>query len=378
MNKKIKIFFCILLILSMLVSLSGCIQPTEPTSTAPATPAPASPTSEAKPSELPKDAEIVIKFAFNDSMIGILESSYYSYIQVFKQMVENKSGGRIAVQTFPNNQLGDLPSMLDQAVKGTIQMTAGQNTGLFATYAPNIQALDIPYVFRDTEVALKVLNGELGAKLSQELIEKAGIRIISYLPTSFRNFITNKKQIRVAADVKGLKIRTMEVPIHIKMMESLGANPTVISFAELYTAMQTGVVDGHEQAPYTVLMNKLEEVADYYTLDGHILNSNAVSINEKFFQSLSKEDQRIILSSARAAQQAMLGVIKAKEVQDLAKIAAAGVEIYQPTPEELEGFKEATQKSVIDMLKLEMDEAIISEMLKEVKKAEKELDSLKY
>lgn len=379
MLRKSKSVVSLILVVLMLISSVGCVKEVKPADAAskPDSSSNAQPAVQADFSA-PKNAEIVIKLAVIDNMNGILESSYYSYVQVFKSMVENKSGGRIGVQVFPNGQLGDLPSTLEQTAKGIIEMTSGQNTGLLATYAPNIQCLDIPFVFRDTEVAMEVLNGEFGDKLNQEVIDKAGVRILSYLPTSFRNFITNKKQIKSASDLKGLKIRVMEVPIHVKMMEALGANPTVISFSELYTAMQTGVVDGHEQAPYTVLMNKLEEVADYYTLDGHILNSNAVTMNEKFFQSLSKDDQNIILGAARSAQQAMIGVIKAKEVQDLSKIAAAGVEIYQPDQEEIQGFKDMTQKPVIDMLSSEMDVKIIEELLKAVEEKEKQLDSKSY
>lgn len=301
-------------------------------------------------SVLPDNAEIVIKFGHNDSEIGLLESPYYAFSRVFKNTVETLSGGRIGVQVFPNNQLGDLPSMLEQTVSGTLQMTAGQNTGLLATYMPKIQVLDIPYVFRDLNTALTVLNGEFGQQLSQDLIDAAGVRVLCYLPTAFRNFASNTKEIKSADDIKGMKIRVMEIPLHMDMVESLGGIPSVISFQELYSALQTGVVDGQEQAPYTMVMNNLQEVTKYYTLSQHLLNSNACTMNEAFFQSLSDEDQQIVLTAARAAQRAMMGITTANEPEVFDKLRSAGVQVYAPNEAELASFQDITRQSAIAYL----------------------------
>lgn len=327
-------------------------------------------------STLPPNAEIVIKFAHNDSEIGLLESPYYAYSRVFKNVVETQSGGRIGVQVFPNNQLGDLPSMLEQTVNGTIQMTAGQNTGLLSTYLPKIQVLDIPYVFSDLSTALTILNGEFGQQLSQDVVDAAGVRILSYLPTAFRHFASNTKQIKSAADVKGMKIRVMEIPLHMNMIESMGGIATVVSFAELYSALQTGVVDGMEQAPYTMVMNNLQEVTKYYTLNHHLLNSNAVSMNEKFFQSLSAGDQQIILSAARTAQRAMMGITTANEPEVFDKLRSAGVEIYAPTPEEIQSFRDATRDNAVKYLVSNgVEEGYIRDFLALVDTTQAEMDA---
>ncbi|MGI5962370.1 MAG: TRAP transporter substrate-binding protein [Lawsonibacter sp.] len=326
---------------------------------------------------LPENAEIVIKFGHNDSELGLLESPWYAYSRVFKNVVETKSGGRIGVQVFPNNQLGDLPSMLEQTVSGTIQMTGGQNTGLLATYLPKIQVLDIPYVFTDLNTSLTILNGEFGQQLSQDVIDAAGVRILSYLPTAFRNFASNTKPIQTADDIKGMKVRVMEIPLHMDMIESMGGIPSVISFAELYSALQTGVVDAQEQAPYTMVMNNLQEVTKYYSLTQHLLNSNCVTMNEKFFQSLSPEDQQIILSAARDAQRAMMGITTANEPEVFDKLRSAGVEIYAPSAEELETFRAATRDNAVEYLaSIGVDEDYVRDFLELVDSTQAEIDAM--
>lgn len=307
-------------------------------------------TAKASTSVLPDNCEIVIKFGHNDGEVGLLETPYYAYSRVFKNTVETLSGGRIGVQVFPSNQLGDLPSMLEQTINGTIQMTAGQNTGLLAAYFPKIQVLDIPYAFPDLDTALTLLNGEFGEELNEELVEVAGVRVLSYLPTAMRNFASNKGLIQSAGDLKGMKVRVMEIPLHQSMVAAYGGIPSTISFAELYSALQTGVVDAQEQAPYTMVMNNLQEVTKYYTLSEHLLNSNACTINEEFFQSLSKEDQQIILKAAKAAQRAMIGITTANEPEVYDKLTAAGVQVYAPTADELESFRTVGRQAGIDYM----------------------------
>lgn len=367
---KKSLLFLVLSILAIIVfGLSACSVVETPPASTPSTDTqgtstPAATSAPAVSAYDSSKADVVIRFAHNDAEGDLLKHKYYVFTSVFQGIIEAKTNGRICVEVFPNSQLGDLPSMLEQMQQGLIQVAGGQNTGLWSGYYSGIQCLDIPYAFPSVDVAMDVLNGEFGDKLNANLIENGGFRCIAFLPTSFRNFITKGTQIRSAADLAGMKIRVMEAPIYVTMVESLGASTTIISFAELYSAMQTGVVDGHEQAPYTVLQNNLQEVADYYTIDGHLLNSNGITMNEKFFQSLAVEDQELVLYAARQAQLAMMGIVQATETADLGTIAAAGVEVYYPTDEELATFRDATQQPVIDMLIRDqgVEKAIIDEM----------------
>jgi TRAP-type C4-dicarboxylate transport system substrate-binding protein len=169
----------------------------------------------------------------------------------------------------------------------------------------------------------------------------------------------------------GLKMRTQQVPIHIKMVEALGASPTPIAWAELYSALQTGVVDGQENAPYTMLLANLQQVQKYYTLDHHLINMPLITINEDFYKSLSEEDRAIFEYASSEATFAMLGIITAKESQDLKTISEAGVEIYQPTPQEFQMFVDKVQKPIADMLSAEVGAELIAELQKAVADAQK-------
>ncbi len=244
---------------------------------------------------------------------------------------------------------------------------------MLSTFDPNVQVLEMPYTFRNTEIAREVLNGPFGHKLSDQLAKSSNIRILSYLPSAFRSFINSKHEIHSPADMKGMKIRTMEIPIHMEMVRALGATATPISWSELYSALQTGVVDGAESAPYVILLGKLQEVQKYYTLDRHTLNLALIIINDKFFKSLPPEDQRIFSYAARQAQLAMLGVVAAKETQDFKTIREAGMKIYKPKPEEFNQFKDLTREPVLKIMRKKVEEKWIADLNQAIDVAEKKM-----
>lgn len=301
------------------------------------------------------EAQTTVKFATVDCEGDLIDCPYYAYTEVFNQVLTSGTDGRYELQVFPNSQLGDLESLTEQTARGIIHMTAGQNAGQLSGYYPSIQIVEMPYTFPSLEVGRAVMWGPFGQELADAVAEASGVRIISWLPSAFRNFSNSERPIKTPADMEGLKIRVQPVPIHIKMVEALGASATPIAWGELYNALQTGVVDGQENAPYVVLLGHLEEVQKYYTLDNHLLNMPLVFINDEFYQGLSDADRDVFDQAARSAAFAMLGIVTAKETQDLKKIAEAGIEIYKPTPEEFQQFVEATHAPVRALLEENVD-----------------------
>lgn len=300
-------------------------------------------------------AQEVVKFATVDCEGDLMDCPYYTYTEVFNQVLTAGTNGRYELQVFPNSQLGDLESLTEQTARGIIQITAGQNAGQLASYFPSVQIVEMPYMFSSLEVAREVMSGPFGDELADAVAEASGIRVMSWLPSAFRNFSNSVRPIKTPEDMKGLKIRVQPVPIHLKMVESLGASATPIAWGELYNALQTGVVDGQENAPYVVLLGNLQEVQSYYTLDGHLVNMPLVFINDDFYQGLDEADRAVFDEAGRAASFAMLGVIKAKETGDLKEISDAGIEIYKPTPEEYQMFVEATREPVRTVLEEKVD-----------------------
>lgn len=301
-------------------------------------------------------AQNVIKLAHSEGEGDLIKNPYWAFTEVLNSALENGTNGNYALQVFPNKQLGDNDSVTEQVARGVIQMGAGMANGQLASFYPSVQILDMPYTFESTDEARQVLDGPFGQELAEAVAKDAGIRILAYLPSAFRNFSSSKAPIHSPADMVGQKIRVQPIPIHLRIVEALGASATPIAWAELYNALQTGVVDGQENAPYVLLLANLQEVQKYYTLDKHLLNVALVVMNEDYYQSLSGQDQKTLESAVRDATLAFLGIVKAKESLDLKTIAAAGVEIYQPTPAEFQQFVDATREPVRELLAKSVDQ----------------------
>lgn len=314
----------------------------------------------------------IIKIPHVGTETDVINSPYLALTSTFKSIVESRTNGRFKVESYPNKQLGGMQDTMEQCARGIVLATASQNSGTLATVFPDVQVLEIPYLFQTTEVGLKVLTGPYGAELNEKIAKKTGLRMLAWLPSSFRNFSNNIRPINTPDDMKGLRIRSMTVPIHMEMIKSLGAAPTPIAWTELYTALQTGVVDGQENAPYVLILGNLQEVQKYYTLDHHLLNIALFMMNEKFFQSLSPEDKWTIQFAAREAQLAFLGVIKATESMDLERLSKS-MEINTLSSENFSKFRNLAQPAVIEELKKEIDPQKIDELLKAIETAENEL-----
>jgi len=320
---------------------------------------------------LPAMAQTIVKLAHSEAEGDLLKNPYWAFTEVFGRVLENETNGRYKIQVFPNKQLGDLESLAEQTARGIIQMSAGLSAGHLASYFPSIQVLEMPYTFPSIEVGRVVMNGKFGRELAEAAAAKSGIRILAYLPSAFRSFTNNKRPIKTPDDMKGLKIRVQNIPIHVEMVKALGASATPIAWAELYNALQTGVVDGQENAPYTMLLANLQQVQKHYTLDKHLLNMPLVTVNDKFYKGLSKRDQRVFDYAAREAAFALLGIIAAKESQDLKTIAAAGVQIYAPTSAEFQKFVTATREPILAVMRSKVDEKWIKGLLAAIEEAEK-------
>ena len=318
-------------------------------------------------------AQTVVKLAHTEAEGDLLKNPYWAFTEVFGRVVENETNGRYKVQVFPNKQLGDLESLAEQTARGIIQMSAGLSAGHLSSYFPSIQVLEMPYTFPSIEVGRIVMNGKFGRELSDAIAEKSGIRVMSFLPSAFRSFTNNRKVIRTPDDMKGMKIRVQNIPIHVEMVKALGASATPIAWAELYNALQTNVVDGQENAPYTLLLANLHQVQKFYTLDKHLLNMPLIVINERFYKGLSAEDRRAFDFAAREASFALLGIIAAKESQDLKTIAAAGVQIYSPTPAEFQKFVDATREPILKIMKEKVDQKWITGLLSAIEDAKKQV-----
>jgi tripartite ATP-independent transporter DctP family solute receptor len=278
---------------------------------------------------------IVIKFAHS----GSLEHQYHIGAEYFKKIVEEKSGGELKVNIFPQGQLGGERDLGEGVRMGTIEIAAVA-AGNMGSFVPEIQVFGVPFLFKSRAQVYSVLDGQVGKELSDIMLAK-GFYNLSFWEVGFRNITNNIRPIKTPADMKGLKIRVQESKIWIEFMKSVGAIATPIPFGELYTALQQKVVDGQENPVPTIYSMKFFEVQKYLSLTGHTYEPALIIANPKWFNSLSSKNQAIIKDAASQAATYQRQVLADKEQGYLDVIRKAGVQIEQ-NPDK-EAFAKATE-----------------------------------
>lgn len=294
-------------------------------------------------------------------------------LAVLAREIEARSGGRIAVQMFPNQQLGGIESMVNQVRDGIIQ-ACDPADGHFASLWPDIQVLGIPYLFQSREVAWRVLDGPFGTELRARMAREIGLRPLFWSENGgFRHYTNNVRAVRSPKDMAGLKMRTMNHPMHMEIARSLGMSPTPIAWGELYTALQTGVVQGQENAIPTFMVPRLYEVQKHMVLDGHVYSVNTVTVNEAWYQKLPPELRRAIDQAAEVALVTNRGLSVSNEMAGRKYLQSKGVQIHDPSPSEKAAFRQAAQGPAVAWLRTQIKPELIDRMLAETDKVEREL-----
>ena len=258
------------------------------------------------------------------------QSTHIAAKEVFKKYVEAQSKGKIQVELYPNGQLGGDRQAIEAVQLGTIQMTIPA-VAVLSGFEPRFQVFDLPFLFKDKQAAYKALDGDLGNALNAALLP-LGLRNLAYAENGFRNITNNRGPIRTPGDLKGLKIRTMENPVHIATFKALGANPTPMSFGELYTALQQKTVDAQENPIPLIYTTKFYEVQKYLTLSGHVYAATALLMNDKFFSSLPKDLQKVVQEGAERYRTEQRKMSAQQDKEMLAKLKASGMQINELTP----------------------------------------------
>jgi len=293
----------------------------------------------------------------------------HAFALVFKSIVESNTNGKVAVELFPGNALGDTKATMEMARTGSIEMVI--TTGTAASLYPALQVIFLPYVFKSDEVAWWIFdNSKFWKNMVADFEKKTGMIMLAVGQNGTRHFTNSKRPIHEPADMKGLKFRVMQSPIYVKMVEAMGANAMPLASGEIYTAAQTGVVDGQENPIWNIAANKWYEVQKYITLDGHTWSENFVLMNSKFYNKLPKEYQQAIRIASYHAQQAdRAAEDMASRVLDF-DVITKNMEIYAPTPAELDKFK-AAAKPTYDWLRGEVGDKVVNDFLAAVAEAEK-------
>jgi tripartite ATP-independent transporter DctP family solute receptor len=244
---------------------------------------------------------------------------------MFKDGVEKRTNGNVKIEIYPNNKLGDPPSVLEQNILGVIDMSL-PTQGQLSKYSPKFGCVMIPFAYDDYDHADRVLDGPFMAWAAPDL-EKAGLVFLSNWEWGLRHLSNSKREIKEPADVKGLKIRTPPEYQNQAAMEALGATVTTIGFADLTLALKQGTVDGQENPVSVVVSNKLYETQKYLSLTGHTYNSMVHVMSKKSWDKLPAEYQKIIREESKKAGDYMRKTIRDGEKSDLQKLKDLGMVI---------------------------------------------------
>ncbi len=284
-------------------------------------------------------------------------------VAIFKDIVESKTNGQIEVRAYHASKLGDEREALEGIRMGTIQMgtlTSGPVPGF---YKP-VMLFDIPYLFSSAPAAWEFFQGPVAAEFKREFLEKTGVRILDITENGYRHFTNNVRPIHTPADMDGLKVRTMQNPAHMAMTEALGADPTPIPFSELYMALQQGVVDAMECPVVLIHDMKFYEVQDHMILDGHLYNPLFIFINDRFFQNLSSEQQKIVQEAAHVLAATHNGFSQEANIKGIAKLKQKGMQVSNPSSDELQKFRELAQPAGLKFISEEIGNEWVDKALK--------------
>lgn len=291
-------------------------------------------------------------------------------VNVFKAAVEKGTNGEVEVQAFHASALGNEREALESVKMGTIQMgtlSGGPVPGFF----PPAMVFDIPFLFSSAPAAWEAFNGDFGKEFSEAFRKATGVRILGITENGYRHFTNTIREVKTPEDMKGLKIRTMENPAHMQMVKSMGGDPTPIAFGELYMALQQKVVDGMECPVVLINDMKFYEVQKYMILDGHLYNPLYIFINDEFFtEKLTPAQQKVVAEAAKDLAFTHNGYSQRSNIEGIARLKEKGMQIYQPSAQELERFRSVAQPAALGFIKEKAGEEWTNKALKAAKDAE--------
>jgi len=282
--------------------------------------------------------DFTIMFSHNQPV----ESPEHAGAAKFKEIVEEKSGGKITVDLFPASQLGGLREQVESTQIGEINITM-QPSAVVTPFVDDIKITDLPYLLpSDTEQMYKALDSEVGTEILDTL-EAGGFKGLGFWPGGYKLMTTKDTEIKSPADMKGLTMRVMESPLLIEQYKLWGANAVPLGYAEVYNALQQGVVDGQENPLQTIFLNNYQEVQGNVIESYHGAMTYVLLANQSWFEGLPEEAQTIILEAEEEGKTAARTSLAETEADYKQKIIDSGVTYTELTDEEIEVFREISE-----------------------------------
>lgn len=249
-------------------------------------------------------------------------------MRYFAEQVDSLSDGQMEVRIYPSEQLGTERQALELLQVGSLDITK-VSSAVLEGFSRDYRVFGLPYVFRNDTHRFNILEGEIGREILLSG-EDVWLRGLTYYDAGSRSFYTTETPVREPSDLNGLKIRVQQSPVAIQMVKQLGGQATPISFGELYTALQQGVVDGAENNPPSVESTRHYELIDYYSLDEHTAPPDVLLISTHTWDKLSEQEREWVQTAADASLQRQKELWRKAEDEAMKVIKEAGVEIIKP------------------------------------------------
>lgn len=260
--------------------------------------------------------------------ISVAQNSHQGVaIDTFAKEVEARTGGRYKVQPFYSGSLGGERESVEAVQLGTQELTF-TSTGPIPNFVPEARILDVPFLFRDKAHARMVLDGKIGQELLTKFDSK-GFKALAWGENGVRHMTDSKRQIKEPDDLKGLKMRTMENPVHITAYKALGIVTTPMAFPEVFTALQQGTVDGQENPLSVIMAAKFDQVQKYLALTGHVYSPCVLLMNKGMFDKLSDADKKAFLESAAVAVKANRARVDEDDANGVKELRARGMDVNE-------------------------------------------------
>lgn len=286
-------------------------------------------------------------------------------MEIFKKEVEARTKGELQIDLFPNMQLGGATENVDQVRSGTV-FAIVTSIAYFTRIVPEYEAVSLPFLFSTREAAFRVMDGPVG-KLFDERMAQKGFISLGYGELGFRHVTNNVRPITSTADFKGLKIRLQPNEVHLDTFRALGANPVAMDVKEVYSAMQQGVLDGHEN-PYNIIASRrFNEVQKHLSDTGHFYDFINAAANKRLFDRLKKPHQEAVVAGMKEAM-AWQRVEAAKQDEGWRQqLVKAGMTFTPITAQGRADFRRSTT-SVVESLKKRIDPKLIDAVVSEATK----------
>ncbi len=254
--------------------------------------------------------------------------AYHLGAIAFAKLIEQRTTGRVRITVFPAGQLAAGERALLEQVQLGLADLAVTATGVLSGFVPEFAVVDLPFLFRDYAHVSKVLDGPVGERLLN-MLERAGLKGLAFWENGFRHFTNSVRPITRPEDLRGLKIRTMENPIHIDAIRQLGALPTPMAWP-IYTELQTRVIDGQENPVAIIYVSKFWEVQKYVALSGHFYSPAPITMSLRRFNALPPDLQRLFVTTAREVALYERSLIRNQEKQQLEELKQRGMVVTSP------------------------------------------------